>query len=316
VNDKPWLSVVMPIHEGAEWIAATLDSLARQPNEGLEIITIDSSPTSRTADIIEKYVGRLPLRMLQRHDVAPWQIKTNLGVDLASAEHVCILHQDDLWLPGRTRAARRWLANWPAATLHLAPTLIVDRRGRRVGTWNCPLPPDKMLAAEFVLERLLVQNFISVPAPIVRRSAWLACGGMDETLWYTPDWDLWAKLASAGPVVYHDELTTGFRVHAGSLTITGSRNAGEFLSQLQVVLDRHLDRIPADSRVIVERVARASIEVNVSLAAASGGTFRALASAARYVLSLGPLGLSRYLRDSRLHERVSSRVRAKLTGGF
>ena len=316
MSDKPFLSVIMPIHGGAEWITATLDSLADQPSEGLEIIAIDSSPTSASADIAERYAGRLPLRKVERRDIGPWPAKTNLGVELAAADHVCILHQDDLWLPGRAKTARRWLEQWPDAVLHLAPTLIVDGHGRRVGTWNCPLPVDQVLRTEFFLERLLIQNFISVPAPIFRKSAWLACRGMDETLWYTADWDMWAKLAGAGPVVYHNDLTTAFRVHGGSLTVTGSRNAGDFRSQMEVVLDRHLDRIPKRSRRVVERVARASIEVNVSLAAASGGTFKALADVAVQVLSLGPRRMRRYLRDSRLRERVASRLRAKITGAF
>jgi glycosyltransferase involved in cell wall biosynthesis len=314
--DKPFLSVVMPIHEGAEWIEATLDSLAVEPNWGLEVIVIDSSPTSATSVIVEQFAQRLPLRLLRRSDLRPWQTKTNLGVELARADHACILHQDDLWLPGRVDAARSWLANTPEAALHLAPTLIIDRHGRRMGRWNCPLPADEVLGTEFLLERLLVQNFVSVPAPIFRRSAWLACGGMDERLWYTPDWDIWAKLTSAGPTVYHDDVTTAFRIHGSSLTVTGSHDAGEFRSQMEIVLERHLDRLPAASQRRVEPAARASINVNVSLAAASGGSLTAMFRAARNMLSLGPGGIRRYLRDSRLHERVMPRLRAKLTGAF
>jgi glycosyltransferase involved in cell wall biosynthesis len=316
VIEKPFLSVVMPVHEGAAWIGATLDSLAAEPTGSVEIIVIDSSPTSATADIVERFVHRLPLRLLQRRDLGPWQTKTNLGVGLAAADHVCMLHQDDLWLPGRVEAARRWLADAPEAALHLAPTAIIDRYGRRMGRWNCPLPAGEVLGAEFLLERLLVQNFVSVPAPIFRRSTWLACGGMDERLWYTADWDIWAKLASTGPVVYHDEITTAFRVHGSSLTVTGSRDASEFQSQMQIVLERHLPRLPASSRRWVEPAARASISVNVSLAAASGGNLKALVRAARVVLSLGPIVMSRYLRDSRLRERAVCRLRAKLTGAF
>lgn len=314
--DKPFLSVVMPIHEGADWIGATLESLVAEPSDELEIIVIDSSPTNATSDIVEQFISRLPLRLLRRSDIKPWQTKTNLGVELATADHACILHQDDLWLAGRINAARRWLANAPEAAIHLAPTLIIDRHGRHLGRWTCPLPADEMLGTEFVLERLLVQNFVSVPAPIFRRSAWLACGGMDEALWYTPDWDIWAKLAIAGPVVYHGEVTTAFRVHGSSLTVTGSHNAGEFRSQMEIVLERHLGRLPAERQRRVEPAARASINVNVSLAAASGGSFRAMFRAARNMLSLGPSGIWRYLRDSRLRERVMPRLRAKLSGAF
>ncbi|WP_245468089.1 MULTISPECIES: glycosyltransferase [unclassified Mesorhizobium] len=314
--EKPFLSVVMPVHEGAAWIGATLDSLAAEPTGGLEIIIIDSSPTSATAAVVERFVQRLPLRLLQRRDLGQWQTKTNFGVELAAADHVCILPSDDLWLPGRVEAVRRWIADAPEAVLHLAPTAIVDRHGRRMGRWNCPLPADEVLEAEFLLERLLVQNFVSVPAPVFRRSTWLACGGVDEKLWYTADWDVWAKLAGTGPVTYHDEITTAFRVHGSSLTVTGSRDASEFRSQMQIVLERHLPRLPASSRERIGPAARASISVNVSLAAASAGNLKALVRAAGVVLSLGPIGMRRYLRDSRLRERAVCRLRAKLTGAF
>ena len=311
-----FLSVVMPVHEGAEWIGETLGSLAAEPSDGLDIIIIDSSPTHTTAEIVEQFADLLPVRLLRRTDLTPWQTKTNLGVELASADHVCILHQDDLWLRGRVDAARRWLSCAPEAVLHLAPTVIIDRQGRQMGRWHCPLPPEVPLDTDLLLGRLLVQNFISVPAPIFRRNAWLTCGGMDELLWYTPDWDIWVKLAANGPVVYHDDITTAFRIHENSLTVTGSRDASDFLRQMQIVLHRHLGRISPARRRRVEPVALASIRVNSSLAAASSGNVTDLFRAAGAMLSLGPSGLGRYLRDSRLHERVGSRLRAKLAGAF
>jgi hypothetical protein len=111
-------------------------------------------------------------------------------------------------------------------------------------------------------------------------------------------------------------MTTAFRLHGSSLTVTGSRNADEFRAQMETVLDRHLGEIEPGSRKRIERLARASIDVNVSLAAASGGSATALASAAGNLLSLGPVGMSHYLRDSRLGERALSRLRARMTGAF
>lgn len=316
MSDTPFLSVVMPVHDGAEWIEETLESVAAEPTDGVEIIVIDSSPDEATATIVERFAERLPLQLLRRPDVKPWQSKTNMGVELASADQACILHQDDLWLPGRVAAVRRWIERAPGAVLHLAPTAMIDRRGRKLGRWRCPLPAEEKLDRQFLLQRLLVQNFVAVPTAMFSRAAWLQCGGMDEQLWYTPDWDIWLKLASAGPVVYHDEMTTAFRLHGSSLTVTGSRDAGEFRAQMETVLERHLADVPASSRKRIERLARASIDVNVSLAAASGGSARALASAAGNLLSLGPVGMGRYLRDSRLGERALSRVRARVTGAF
>lgn len=314
--DKPLLSVVMPVHDGANWIAATLESLTAEPTDSLEIIVIDSSPTGATSAIVDRFADRLPLRLLKRSDLKPWQVKTNLGVETAAADHVCILHQDDLWLSGRVEAVRSWIQRAPDVALHLAPTRIIDGNGRGVGHWTCPLPSERALETELFLERLLVQNFISVPAPVFLRRAWLECGGMDEALWYTPDWDIWAKLSSAGSVVYHDEITTAFRVHGTSLTVTGSRNASDFRSQMEIVLERHLKRLPAAVQHRMEPAARASINVNVSLAAASGGSVTDIFRAAGNMLALGPRGVRRYLRDSRLIERVIPRLRAKLSSAF
>ncbi len=37
---------------------------------------------------------------------------------------------------------------------------------------------------------------------------------------------MWLKLVARGTVYYHDDVTVGFRIHDGSLTVTGSRDAG------------------------------------------------------------------------------------------
>ena len=116
-------------------------------------------------------------------------------MERARAAHVCMLHQDDLWLPGRVAAIRKWLRDAPEAVLHLTPAAIIDHNGRSLGIWRCPLPADTAVPAALMLERLLVQNFISAPTPVFGRDAWLACNGLDVDLWYTGDWDLWLKLA-------------------------------------------------------------------------------------------------------------------------
>jgi len=312
---SPWLSVIMPIRCGEETIDVTMRSLAAECDNGVEILVFDSSPTSATLDIVRKYADCLRLRIIEDHNCTTWPTKTNYGVELANAQHVCWLHSDDLWLPGRVAAVRSWIETDPGASLHLAPSVIVDRNGRNLGLWRCPLPDESELSSSFVTERLLVQNFISAPAPVFRKDAWLACGGIDDALWYTGDWDIWLKLVARGPVRYHDAVTTAFRIHSSSMTITGSRDITDFAQQLQIVLDRHLITLKARS-IAVERVSRASISINTALAAASAGDYSRLMSAAYDMLRLGPTGLRRYFRDSRILERVTSRLRAKLGGGF
>jgi glycosyltransferase involved in cell wall biosynthesis len=305
----------MPSFCGEQWIDASLRSLEAELAEGVEILLIDSSPTPDTTNIARTYSDRLRLRVFERPDLSSWQTKTNFGVEASQSTHICWLGVDDLWLPGRAAAARRWIESAPKAPLHLAPSAIIDRDGRSLGVWRCPLPAGGELRWPFVTERLLVQNFIGAPAPVFRKDAWLACGGLDEGLWYTADWDVWLKLTATGPVHYHDDLTTALRIHSGSLTATGSRNVADFEQQMQIVLDRHLHQLSGHSKD-VERAARASITVNRALASASAGDLSGLPRAASAIFRLGLAGMRLYLRDSRIIERVTPRLRAKLGGTF
>lgn len=309
----PWLSVVIPAYCGEKWISTALDSLVAQASDGVEILLVDGGPTAATVDVARTYRDRLRLRIFERPEMTSWQAKTNFAVQMAAAEHICWLGVDDVWLTGRVRALRSWINDAPDLPLHLAATSLIGHDGRALGQWRCPLPVNQELASPFVIERLLVQNFVSAAAPLFRRDAWMQCGGLDEKLWYTADWDIWLKLAKTGPVIYHDAATIGFRIHAGALTATGSKDAAEFKQQMIAVLERHLIVSDVADSLSVARAAHASVEINVALAAAAGGDWHGLPRAAWKILALGPFGASRYLRDSRLWERILPRIRAKLS---
>jgi glycosyltransferase involved in cell wall biosynthesis len=311
----PWLSLVIPSYRGEKWIETALDSVAAQSPEGIEVLLVDGGPTSAAVDIARTYCSRLRLRIFERNDLDSWHTKTNFAVQMAEAEHICWLGVDDVWLPERAAAVRGWIEESPQVPLHLSSCVLIDRDGNVLGCWRCPLPYGRELSSPLVCQRLLVQNFIAAPTAVFRRDAWLRCGGLDEQLWYTADWDIWLKLAGTGPVIYHNAATVGFRIHGASLTVTGSRDSADFKRQMEIVLERHLVRAVDDVRSI-ERSARTSIEVNVAAAAAAAGDWRGLPHAAWEVCKLGPLGVGRYLRDSRIWERTLPRVRAKLSGSF
>jgi hypothetical protein len=312
---RPWLTVIMPSYGGEEWIGLALQSLAAEPTDGIEVLLIDGGPTPAAREIAQEFDDRLQLRVVAREDLNNWYGKTNFGVQLAQSPHVCLLSVDDVWLPGRATTVRGWIEAASSAVLHLAPTAIIDRHGRKLGIWRCPLPSSRELSFDAVAERLLVQNFIASPTPVFRRDAWSASGGLDESLWYTADWDIWLKLAAAGAVHYHPEVTSGFRIHTDSLTMTGSRNSAQLEQQMRTVLERYLPRLRSRSQD-VERAARASIVVNLALAAAAAGDPRGLWGALGSVLRLRPAALRRFLRDTRLLERVRPRVLARIRGSL
>lgn len=309
----PWLSVAMPVHNGQHLLGATLDSAAAEMPDGVEFILFDSSPDPEpTRRIAESFQSRLNLRYEATPDLLPWTAKTNRAVAEARAPHVAMLHQDDLWRAGHLSALRAALTFAPEAAFSIGPSCFIDDDGRPLGPWNLPFRAG-LYSGETFTDTLIVQNSIAIPAPLIRRDLWLSCGGLDDALWYTADWDLYLKLARLGPVLVRPEATTAFRLHRGSLTVKGARNADAFRDQLQRVVNRHLPETIGKSTA---KLAQASVEVNCFLAAALYGAPRRPLNLLRVLLSLGPMGLARYLHRSRLIDRLLPRLRLRRAGGL
>jgi len=309
---RPFLSVVMPTYNGQQFIAAALASVRdQQHREGIELLIVDDGSTDRTLDIVQEFAGVLPIRLITPGRLGNWVAASNIGLREASGEWACFLHQDDLWLPGRL--ARLWGEMESAeSALIVHDAQYVGPDGQDLGPWTCPfsegaIPPD------LFIERLLVQNFIAIPSPVFRRSAVVHSGGLDEALWFSADWDLWLRLGALGPTRFIAETLCAFRVHPASQTAARKLLPNEWEHQLTTVLTHHLESWPAKGglRASVQRAANASVALNSALSAASRGEPAKPAAVLLQLLALGPWGWRRYLRDSRIVQRVQSRLKVQ-----
>ena len=304
----PWLSVLMPTFNGARFVAAALDSIVEQGDAGIEVVVADDGSTDSTLELVRRYQDRLAVRFVQEARVGNWVAGTNVALRAAQGEYVCLLHQDDLWLPGRAAAVRE--ARPFSLLVH--PVLFIGTGGQRLGHWRPPLAAGTVAPDEFI-ERLLVQNFLASPSPVFPREAALP-HGLDEALWYLADWDLWLRLGARGPIRSLAEPLAAFRIHPASQTLSRERTEEELRAQHHTVLARHFPpwaaKVPARRAERVRAAADFSVAINVALAEAWRGKFGAAAELLPGFLRLGPVGWARYLRDSRLPERVWARLRA------
>ena len=159
MTETPWLSVIVPSHNGERWLAAALQSVVDQKDNGIEVIVIDASESEASLKIVDSFSDTLLIRARRRPDLLSWMAKTNFGVEQARGDRICMLHQDDLWMPTRSTEIRKWLSTQSDAVMHLHPCYIVDASARRLGRWRCPLPASASpVPAQTLIKRLLVQN--------------------------------------------------------------------------------------------------------------------------------------------------------------
>jgi GT2 family glycosyltransferase len=310
---NPWLSVIMPTYNGAEYLPQALASLRASAHSGLELVAVDDGSTDETVDLLKEYGRDHRLELIRQGHGGNWVASSNRGLAAARGEYACFLHQDDAWLPGRLGTLRPLTAAYPGATLFVHSVQFIGPGGERLGQWRCPLRSSRgPIPAGLVVRKLLVQNCFAVPAPLFRRRDVAAAGGMDERLWYTADWDLWLKLAASGETVYHPRPLAAFRLHPWSQTARRTSDVTEMRWQLETVLNRHLPGLRGSPRFAgIESAARLSVECNLWLAACrrrpiSPSPLLWAAAAA------GPSGFFRYLFDSGIIGRVAARLRLAL----
>lgn len=307
----PWLSILMPVYNGAETLPRTLESLADQV-QGYEVIAVVQSCEDESLSILQAHRQCLNLRIIEVSQDSNWMRNTNVALAEARAPFVTMLHQDDLWRPGRAAILMEMADSAPGARLWVHAADYVDDEDEIVGRFAPPFGSQpKQISSVEALSHLLVQNTVALPAAMFRREDAMASGGLDESLWYTADWDLWLRLARLGPVAWNPSALAAFRIHAESQTIHGSREADGFRKQLAIPVERHIGALPLEDVDRVSQLARISNELNASLAGAFHGHRVDKWRLGRKILLLGPLGWYRFFRDTNIVGRVIPRLKLR-----
>ncbi|MCB0791851.1 MAG: glycosyltransferase family 2 protein, partial [Flavobacteriales bacterium] len=110
----PNVSVVVPCHNAAPWIEATLTSVLAQDWPGLEVIVVDDGSVDDSADRVAR---RFPQVRLLRQANAGVAAARNAGLKAASGDWVAFVDADDHWLPGKLRVQMALLAANPQARM-------------------------------------------------------------------------------------------------------------------------------------------------------------------------------------------------------
>lgn len=235
-SEAPLVSVVVPAHNAAETLEATLLSASAQTHRNLEILVIDDGSTDRTAAIAEDIAARDPRISLLSQPNRGVAAARNLGLSRARGEFVAPLDADDLWHPTKIEKQLAAFLAPRATDVGFVYTFarIVDPRGRVVHSrW-----PD--ICRGDVLYRHILLNFVSNGSSILfRRDAAQELGGYnvrlrEKGLEGCEDWDLQLRLAERYAVEVVPEYLVGYRSHPRQM----SRQRDRMLrSSLHVALD-------------------------------------------------------------------------------
>lgn len=232
------VSAIIPTYNAERYVAEAIDSALGQTSPPNEVIVVDDGSTDGTVNVVRRYGDRVVL--LQQPNRGPAAAR-NVGLKAAHSEFIAFLDADDVWSPRNLELQ--------VAILRDNPRCVMSYGDIRWFT-NSPHPDvmnagpsDDLYMPEGDVAPDLIRHFLwATPAVVARREIVLKLGGFDETLRIGEDYDLWLRLASAGPVARVRRLVVACRAHPESTTKTG----GYFTIPPPIrVIRRHLHRVPA-----------------------------------------------------------------------
>jgi glycosyltransferase involved in cell wall biosynthesis len=185
---SPFFSVVIPSYNRAALIERTLQSVLAQTWRDFEVIVVDDCSTDNTLDVLQPYVERGQIRLLQHERNLERAQARNTGMDAARGLYITFLDSDDLMYPTNLADAAAYIDAHPGIRCfhNLYDRVSADGRTRR----RCWVPSlhDQWRA-------ISEGNFITSFAAFLHRDAYTKYRfDLDPALIGSEDWEFWIRV--------------------------------------------------------------------------------------------------------------------------
>ena len=206
------ITVLMPVHNGEQFLPAAARSILDQTHRDLEFLIVNDGSTDGTPGILAELAAADPrVRVIGGAARLGFSGALNLGLEQARGALVARMDADDLALPDRLEAQSAFLRAHPEVGLCGGR---VETFGLRSSTYyRPPLTPDETLCYA------LFDNPFYHPTVMVRRDLIVRYAlRFDPAFCPSDDYELWSRCVRLFPCANIDRTVLRYRVHAHSMT--------------------------------------------------------------------------------------------------
>jgi len=223
----PETSVIIPVRDGARFVAEAVHSVLAQLEPGDEILAVDDKSTDETRRVLDG-IGHPAFRVVAGGGRGVSAAR-NVGLAAARGAFIAFLDHDDIWPAGRHRALIGRLKR------EAGLDAVFGRVSRR-------FEPDARITAESMVEGH--HAYWLVGSGLYRRRLVERIGGFAEDMAMGEDLDFYARLSEAGLQLRLCDLDSLVRRHHNLNTTNDRSHAASWRLE---VLRRKLARVRAAS---------------------------------------------------------------------
>lgn len=219
---QPLVSVIIPVYNGAHFLAEAVRSVLEQNYPALEIIVVDDG----SSDPIDAAVAALPrdVRFFKQANAGAAAAR-NRGIKDASGDFIAFLDVDDLWPAGKLAQAIDVFARRPELEVVQGYAQLMQYRDDAGGYEFIGNPGESF------------PHYIG--AAVYRREVFRKVGLFDTSLQFAEDTDWFRRAGEVGAAVERlDGVTLNVRRHSANMTRGKSLVELNSLRVLKKALDR------------------------------------------------------------------------------
>lgn len=203
VASWPRVGIVTPSYNQGQFLQKTILSVLNQDYPNLEYIIIDGGSTDGSVDIIRKYEDRLAFWVSEPDRGQADAI--NKGFEQATGSIFAWLNSDDLLEPSAVSLAVYSLMRYPDVGMVYGDRTMIDARSNVLG---------HLIGGSFRL--YLFRAYMAIPQETVffRRDLFYEVGGLDESLEFVFDLDLWCRMQRVAKIRHLPAFMGRYREHS------------------------------------------------------------------------------------------------------
>lgn len=212
---NPLVSIVIPVYNGSDYLAEAIDSALNQTYNNVEVLVINDGSVDggKSRDLALSYGNKIRYFEKKNGGVST---ALNLGIKEMRGEYFSWLSHDDVYFPEKIQRQIEFIKKSQSPlSITYTDFNCINNVSEVVNDIQVREIQPQAFKIEFILGGLLHGCSLLIP-----KECFNVCGGFNEELRATQDFDLWFRFSEANFAFYHiPEILVKWRLHDQQVSV-------------------------------------------------------------------------------------------------
>jgi len=206
---NPLVSIVIPVYNGANYVAEAIESALKQTYKNIEVIVVNDGSTDNTEKIVKKYGDKIRYFYKENGGVAS---ALNFGIKNMKGEYFSWLSHDDVYYSNKIERQIEELKNIDKDNILYSGFELINDKSEFLYAWEIASKNEyRKLNNSFYA---LLLSGLDGCSLLIPKKAFYEVDFFNEDLKCTQDYDLWFKIFKNGyKIKYMPEVLLQNRIH-------------------------------------------------------------------------------------------------------